>query len=67
MQMTDKSHEFRIEFNGTPRHFESFEEMANESALSRMYLGVHFRMDIEEGTRLGKIAAEKVNLLSWKK
>lgn len=67
MHMVDKSHEFRIEFNGTPRKFESFDEMATENALSRMYLGVHFRMDIDEGMRLGNIAAEKINDLPWKK
>jgi len=67
MHLIDKSHEFRIEFNGTPREFKSFDEMANENSLSRMYLGVHFKMDIDEGSRLGNIAAEKVNGLPWKK
>ncbi|MEP7323595.1 MAG: vanadium-dependent haloperoxidase [Saprospiraceae bacterium] len=64
--MTDKSHETRTEFNGIPRTFASFDEMATESAISRVYLGVHFRMDIDEGLSLGSRAAEKVNGLNWK-
>ncbi|MEO5582526.1 MAG: phosphatase PAP2 family protein, partial [Saprospiraceae bacterium] len=64
--MADKSHEFRTEFNGVPRTFASFDEMATESAISRVYLGVHFRMDIDEGLSLGNRAAEKVNGLNWK-
>jgi hypothetical protein len=51
--LTDNSHEGRKEFLGKPRTFNSFFEMANENARSRMHLGVHFRMDCEEGMRLG--------------
>lgn len=58
--MTDRSHEDRREFNGMPRHFSSFQEMANESALSRLYLGVHYRMDCEEGLRLGFLLGKEV-------
>ncbi len=56
----DRSHEGRKEFVGTPRHFTSFSQMAKENALSRMYIGVHFRMDCEEGLRLGKAVGERV-------
>lgn len=52
-EMTDRSHEGRTEFKGTPRHYHSFYEMAFESASSRIPLGVHYRMDCDEGTRLG--------------
>ncbi len=52
-ELTDRSHEGRTEFKGTPRHFHSFYEMAFENASSRIALGVHYRMDCEEGTRLG--------------
>ncbi len=65
--MTDKSHQFRTEFNGVPRTFNSFDEMAKENAISRLYLGVHFRMDADEGLELGYAAARKVNGLPWKK
>ena len=59
-EMTDNTHNNRIEFAGKPRSFDSFEEMAAENAYSRVLLGVHFRMDCEEGLRLGKIIGQKV-------
>jgi hypothetical protein len=52
-ELTDRSHEGRTEFKGKPRHFYSFYEMAFENASSRIALGVHYRMDCDEGTRLG--------------
>lgn len=65
--MTDKCHEGRVEFNGTPRSFGSFFEMAQENAWSRVPLGVHFRMDCEEGVRYGTVIGRKVNALPWKR
>ncbi len=66
--LTDKSHQGRKEFNGAPRSFTSFAEMANENALSRILLGVHFRMDCEEGLRLGHLIGEKVGEMNiWDK
>lgn len=45
------------------RSFENFHTMAAESAYSRLYSGVHFRMDCEEGLRLGAaIGHEAANL-----
>jgi len=35
------------------RRFDSFSSAAMECALSRVYLGIHFRYDSEEGNRLG--------------
>lgn len=52
-ELTDQSHKDRQEFRSRPRHFHSFREMAVENSLSRILLGVHFRMDCEEGMRLG--------------
>lgn len=49
----DRSHEGRIDFRGSPRPFNSFTDMAQENAFSRIPLGVHMRMDCEEGLRLG--------------
>ncbi|HNR07023.1 MAG TPA: vanadium-dependent haloperoxidase [Saprospiraceae bacterium] len=65
--MSDKSHELRTEFNGKPRTYKSFEEMAQENALSRLYLGVNYRMDTEEGLDLGNRVAARVETLPWKK
>ncbi|MBX2929080.1 MAG: vanadium-dependent haloperoxidase [Saprospiraceae bacterium] len=58
--LTDRSHQGRKEFNGKPRSFESFAEMAAENALSRLLIGVHFRMDCEEGLRVGNLIGSKV-------
>jgi hypothetical protein len=62
---TDFCHQNRTEFIGTPRSFKSFTDMAYENGLSRIPLGVHFRMDSEEGLRLGYLAGEKVLELPW--
>ena len=63
---TDKTHEKRTEFQGKPRTFHSFDEMASENAYSRLIMGVHFRMDCEEGLRLGKIIGQKTAHFSLK-
>ncbi len=65
--MTDRCHENRAEFVGTPRTFGSFFEMAQENGWSRVLLGVHFRMDSEEGVRYGTVIGRHVNNLPWKK
>jgi membrane-associated phospholipid phosphatase len=67
ISLTDRCHENRTDFNGKPRAFNTFSEMAWEDAISRIYLGVHWRMDCEEGVRLGFQAARKVNALPFKK
>jgi membrane-associated phospholipid phosphatase len=63
----DKTHEGRTDFNGKPRFFKTFTQMAEENAFSRIPLGVHFRMDCDEGFRLGKVAAKRINELKWLK
>ena len=65
--MVDNCHKQRVEFIGTPRVFSSFEEMALENGWSRVPLGVHYRMDSEEGVRYGKEIGRRVNSLPWKK
>lgn len=65
--LTDRCHENRSEFEGKPRSFQRFYDMAEESAWSRVPLGVHFRMDAEQGVKLGYRCARKVNDLDWKK
>jgi len=64
--MGDACHEGRTDFEGKTRHFGSFFEMAQENAWSRVPLGVHFRMDCEEGVRYGTVIGRKVNDLPWK-
>jgi hypothetical protein len=65
--MTDKCHQYQTLFEGTPRTFSSLNEMADENAWSRVPLGVHFRMDCEEGVRFGREIARSVIRLPWKK
>ena len=65
--MTDNCHKGRTEFEGKPRSFSSFLEMAQENAWSRVPLGVHYRMDSEEGVRFGTEIGRKVNNLPWRK
>ena len=65
--MTDRCHENRTEFIGTPRAFNNFNEMAIENAYSRVPLGVHYRMDCDEGVRMGNLVGRKINALRWKK
>ncbi|GMU65957.1 MAG: haloperoxidase [Acidobacteriota bacterium] len=43
----------KIAMDPPTRSFPSFSAAAKECALSRVYLGIHFRYDSEEGTRLG--------------
>lgn len=64
--LVDQCHAGRIEFNGTPRGFESFYAMAQENAWSRVLLGVHFRMDSDEGVRFGTAIGRSVNRLPWR-
>ncbi len=63
----DLSHLGRTEFISTPRFFFSFKQLGDEDAMSRIPLGVHFRMDCTEGVRLGELAAKRVLELPWKK
>ncbi len=63
----DRSHEGRTGFSSKPRIFNSFDEMARENAFARILIGAHFRMDCEEGMRLGQEVGEKVSLLNCKR
>ena len=65
--MTDKCHQNRVEFEGRPRSFSSFFEMGLENAWSRVPLGVHYRMDCEEGVRFGTEIGRAAHALPWKK
>lgn len=65
--MTDNCHANRVEFEGTPRSFTSFYEMGLENAWSRVPLGVHYRMDCEEGVRYGTEIGRAAHRLPWKK
>jgi hypothetical protein len=63
----DLCHQDRTEFLGIPRTFSSFKDLTQEDAISRVPLGVHLRMDCDEGVHVGERAAQRVLELPWKK
>ncbi len=65
-QYTDVCHYGRTEFISTPRTYTTIMEAGVENAYSRLPLGVHFRMDCDEGIRLGYLAAARVSQLPWR-
>ena len=50
-----------------PRSYRSFEEYANEAAISRVYGGIHYTFAATEGIRQGKKVGHEVNRLKFKK
>ncbi len=56
---TDHCHEGRTEFLSTPRTFNTWNQMGEENAYSRIPLGVHIKMDCDEGLRMGKLIARR--------
>lgn len=65
---TDNSHKDRNDFWGsTPRSFKNLEEMMLENAYSRIPLGVHYRMDCDEGLRIGQLIGQQLNNVHWEK
>ncbi|MBK6785186.1 MAG: phosphatase PAP2 family protein [Saprospiraceae bacterium] len=66
-QFTDNCHKNRFEFIGVPRSYNSFMEAGIENAYSRLPLGVHYRMDCDEGLRMGYLAANRVLQKPWKR
>jgi membrane-associated phospholipid phosphatase len=50
----------KISMKPATRTFASFSAAARECALSRVYLGIHFRYDSEEGHRLGTRIGEYI-------
>jgi hypothetical protein len=49
------------EFGIMPRSFKSFRDAALEASWSRLYGGIHFRSDLEQGNIIGKNIGELVN------
>jgi hypothetical protein len=60
-KLTDRSHKDLKDFMVKARTFNSFDEMANENAISRVFLGVHWRFDCEEGLRLGSLVGKEIS------
>src|SRR5262249_53567791 len=54
---TDQTH---VKTGQAARSFTSFEAAAYEAAISRLYGGIHFRVDIENGLRQGRCVGQRV-------
>ncbi len=61
----DSTHINRSDIDGTPRLFTSFENCAEEAAISRIYGGIHYTISNTEGLKLGKKVGEMVNSLHF--
>lgn len=65
MAFTDTS---SVEFGIKSRSFSSFHQAAQEASMSRLYGGIHYRFDLDEGNALGrKVGAVVVQRLRLKK
>jgi hypothetical protein len=50
-----------------PRSYSDHWEAFEETAISRLYGGIHFRAAIYEGIEQGKCIADRVRALEWKR
>jgi hypothetical protein len=48
------------EFGIPSREIKSFKDAALEASISRLYGGIHYRFDLEEGNKLGQTIGEIV-------
>jgi PAP2 superfamily protein len=50
-----------------PRTFASLTDSMNETAVSRIYAGIHYQSAVYEGIEQGRCVGRKVNALPWRK
>ncbi|MBK8953969.1 MAG: vanadium-dependent haloperoxidase [Saprospiraceae bacterium] len=65
--ITDNTHVSRNDINGSPRTFSSFADLAEETAISRLYGGIHYRPAIAQGVKQGRVIGRNVALIDLKK
>ncbi len=63
VEFTDRTHEQTYGI----RNFASFYDAAEEAAVSRLYGGIHFRMDNEVGLEKGKLIGRNITSINLKK
>jgi len=61
---TDHTHEARTDIDGSPRHYNNFNECAQEAAISRLYGGIHYSEGNEKGLIMGTEIGDMVNQLN---
>ncbi|GAB4420228.1 MAG: hypothetical protein OHK0039_33580 [Bacteroidia bacterium] len=59
----DYTHVDRTDIDGSPRSFASFMEMAEETAISRLYGGIHYRAGIDNGGTQGWTIGANISAL----
>jgi hypothetical protein len=57
VSFTDDSHDA---LGFSPRTFESFEEAAEEAAVSRLYGGIHYPMAVDNGLIQGQCIGQQI-------
>jgi hypothetical protein len=62
VSFTDSS---KIAYGFSPRSFSDFDDYAQEAAVSRLYGGIHYRFDNENGFKCGQQIAMNVEHLHW--
>ncbi len=50
-----------LRYIGMQRHFNSFNEAAEECSVSRVYGGIHYRFSVDTGAEMGKKLGEYIN------
>lgn len=55
----------KMAYGFAPRQFNSFDEAAEEAAISRLYGGIHYRFDNANGVACGRLIGANVAALSW--
>lgn len=55
----------KIAYGFAPRSFNSFNNAADEAAISRLYGGIHYSFDNDNGKACGKLIAENIARLNW--
>src|ERR1041385_2201821 len=55
----------KIPYGFSTRSFTSFQAAAQEAAMSRLYGGIHYRFDNENGFHCGELVALNVENLNW--
>jgi hypothetical protein len=61
---TDRTHEFRKDIDGTPRSYQSFQQMADEINMSNLYGGINYRFSLEAGQKQGTQIGRNINRLT---
>lgn len=65
--IVDVTHNNRTDITLNPRSFSSFQELANEAAISRLYGGIHYRPAIDLGIKQGRQIGRNIALIKLEK